>query len=356
MNLTIIDELKILLDPLDVKSYAELERSILAEGVRDAIVVWKEKSAVIDGHNRYEIAKKNNIPFKTEERSFPDIDGVKNWIIRNQIGRRNLTPDRFTYFLGKIFIAEKMNAPTTAIAAATVAADHGVSPKTVLRAESVTKGIDLLSKIKGINEANKQLSGDGVLSKADVAVVGKAKSDKEAEAIIDGLTAIAAAKTEQKVLAKPAASVVKKAPTPAAKPAPKLAPAPTVTKSSVAFIDPNYDSMSFSADDMKCPDLAQNAVVYIVAPDAYLDKAIYIAKKWGFAYDGTFIFTGVEPEEGVWSKINHISLVVATRGTVAGPAVGKEAGSVVNAGKDYLSAMHKIINQYHPSADKIGVK
>src|SRR5207245_518324 len=53
MNITINEELRSYIDPLTVNEYAALERSILAEGCRDALVLWGE--VLIDGHNRYAI-------------------------------------------------------------------------------------------------------------------------------------------------------------------------------------------------------------------------------------------------------------------------------------------------------------
>jgi len=39
----------------------------------------------------YEICKRNDIPFQTVEQEFEDRAAAKIWIIRNQLGRRNLT-------------------------------------------------------------------------------------------------------------------------------------------------------------------------------------------------------------------------------------------------------------------------
>ena len=69
----------------------ELESQIVAHGCRDPLVVWKEKGILLDGHNRLEICREHDIPFKTAELSFPDRTAAKVWVIRNQFGRRNLT-------------------------------------------------------------------------------------------------------------------------------------------------------------------------------------------------------------------------------------------------------------------------
>jgi len=94
MELKILPEIEENLFPLQPEELKFLEESILAEGVRDALVVWPKDGELIlvDGHNRYRIAKKHNIPFEIKEKKFDSIDEVKVWIINNQLGRRNL-PD-----------------------------------------------------------------------------------------------------------------------------------------------------------------------------------------------------------------------------------------------------------------------
>jgi transcriptional regulator with XRE-family HTH domain len=87
--LQIDSEFKSLIPKLSVDEYALLEESILAEGCRDALIVWND--VIIDGHNRYEICQKHNIPFNDNSIAFDSRDDAKIWIIDNQRGRRNLS-------------------------------------------------------------------------------------------------------------------------------------------------------------------------------------------------------------------------------------------------------------------------
>ena len=90
MNITINNELLQYIDPLTANEYAALERSLLAEGCRDALVLWGE--VLVDGHNRYEICRKHGIEFKiVQNTSFASIDDVMLWMIDNQLGRRSVT-------------------------------------------------------------------------------------------------------------------------------------------------------------------------------------------------------------------------------------------------------------------------
>lgn len=89
-ELKIDEEFKELIPPLTDDEYKLLENSILTEGLREPILVWN--GIIIDGHNRYEICKKHNLPIFTKEISFSSRDEALLWILNNQLGRRNLTP------------------------------------------------------------------------------------------------------------------------------------------------------------------------------------------------------------------------------------------------------------------------
>jgi phage N-6-adenine-methyltransferase len=88
VKILIDDEFKNLIPPLTDEEYKGLEDSIVKEGCRDALILWG--NTLIDGHNRYEICTKHNIPFKTVEHNFDSRQAVIEWIILNQFGRRNL--------------------------------------------------------------------------------------------------------------------------------------------------------------------------------------------------------------------------------------------------------------------------
>jgi predicted CopG family antitoxin len=90
MNIVINEELQKYIDPLTPNEYAALERSILAEGCRDALVLWGE--VLVDGHNRFEICSKYELPYKTVQNdTFSSLDDVLLWMIDNQLGRRSVS-------------------------------------------------------------------------------------------------------------------------------------------------------------------------------------------------------------------------------------------------------------------------
>ena len=88
MKLEIDPEFEALIPALTEEETADLTASLKRDGCRDAIVVWK--GFVVDGHNRYRICTENKIPFKTWEIPLGERSNVKEWMIRNQLSRRNL--------------------------------------------------------------------------------------------------------------------------------------------------------------------------------------------------------------------------------------------------------------------------
>lgn len=90
MNITINEELRSFIDPLTEIEYAALERSLRLEGCRDALVLWND--ILIDGHNRYAICRKLDIPFKTvQNTTFTSIEDVQLWVIENNLARRSVS-------------------------------------------------------------------------------------------------------------------------------------------------------------------------------------------------------------------------------------------------------------------------
>lgn len=88
-TIQIKEEFKKLIPALTQEEFKQLEENCLKEGIREAILTWD--GYIIDGHNRYEIAQKWNLDFNTKSKHFDNEEAVKEWMILNQFGRRNLS-------------------------------------------------------------------------------------------------------------------------------------------------------------------------------------------------------------------------------------------------------------------------
>ena len=89
-DITILPELQAYIDPLTPDEYEALERSILAEGCRDALVLWG--NVLVDGHNRYRICQQHGVPFQTVHNTgFQSLEDVQLWMIDQHLGRRSIS-------------------------------------------------------------------------------------------------------------------------------------------------------------------------------------------------------------------------------------------------------------------------
>lgn len=87
--LEIKEEFKKLIPALTAEEFKQLEANCLEEGIREKIITWN--GVIIDGHNRYEIATRWNLDYQTESKRFANENDVREWMINNQFGRRNLS-------------------------------------------------------------------------------------------------------------------------------------------------------------------------------------------------------------------------------------------------------------------------
>lgn len=151
--------------PLTEEEFQQLEENILADGVvLQSIIVWD--GVIIDGHNRWRIIKKHPfLKYTVYEMSFPDRYAAIIWICKNQLGRRNLTPEQKKYLIGIQYKSEKASHGGDRKSQAAkssgqnvhlisqqktserIAAENKVNEKYVRRAEQYAKGIDLADEI-----------------------------------------------------------------------------------------------------------------------------------------------------------------------------------------------------------------
>jgi hypothetical protein len=122
MQIKINDVLRDYIEPLTEAERTALERSLLAEGCRDALVLWGD--VLVDGHNRYGICRKHGLPFQTVQSTrFHSMEDVHLWMIDQHLGRRSLSDfQRGVLALRKREIvaerrARQMAAPGTAVPA-----------------------------------------------------------------------------------------------------------------------------------------------------------------------------------------------------------------------------------------------
>lgn len=120
-KIVVLPELKAYIDPLTADEYEALERSVVEEGCRDALVLWG--NILVDGHNRYGICQKHGLPFKTiQNERFQNMEDIHLWMIDQHLGRRSVSDfQRGVLALRKREIIAERRAAAAAAAAVNAA-------------------------------------------------------------------------------------------------------------------------------------------------------------------------------------------------------------------------------------------
>ena len=199
INLKIDPEFQFQIPPLTNDEFKQLEENILKEGkLISPLIVWN--NTLVDGHNRYAILQKHpEIYFSTMPLRFENREEAIAWICRNQLGRRNLSPEQKRYLLGKQYEAEKKaakifrgNQYTLAKKSGgahddnhhsgkktcdRIAEENGVSRASVLRASHYTRGIDIADNLSpGIKQ--KVFSGEVKFTNEEMSKLVLSSPDK----------------------------------------------------------------------------------------------------------------------------------------------------------------------------------
>ena len=199
INLKIDPEFQSQIPPLTDDEFKQLEENILKEGkLLSPLIVWN--NTLGDGHNRYAILQKHpEIYFSTMPLPFENREEAIAWICRNQLGRRNLSPEQKRYLLGKQYEAEKKaakifwgNQYTLAKKSGgahddnhhsgkktcdRIAEENGVSRASVLRASHYTRGIDIADNLfPGIKQ--KVFSGEVKFTNEEMSKLVLSSPDK----------------------------------------------------------------------------------------------------------------------------------------------------------------------------------
>jgi hypothetical protein len=184
ITLTIDPEFRDLCPSLSDDEKNLLRDSLCTEGCRDPIVAWDAPGhPVIDGHHRHGICTDEDIPFKTHLLKFDDRRAVKCWILRNQLGRRNLTDAQRSIARGRLYnelrAENHQNMPqnpgssfcTTGDTATAVAAQDGVSASTVKRDGQFAEAADaVIAKVPALKDDIER----GVIPRSTIAALAEA--------------------------------------------------------------------------------------------------------------------------------------------------------------------------------------
>ncbi len=196
-QITILPELEELIPPLQAEEFAQLEENILRDGCREALLIWetprqniypgtpgdKQMYILIDGHNRHRICTRHQLDFKIHILPFGSLAEAREYMIDNQLGRRNLNPEQISYLRGKKYNNQKLekgkydrqghkgqNVPyVIGSTSARLAEEFKVNEKTIKRDAEFAEGLDRLDTALRL----KILSGKTKVNKLDVQKIAK---------------------------------------------------------------------------------------------------------------------------------------------------------------------------------------
>jgi hypothetical protein len=101
-------EIKSLIRPLSEEECCQLRANLLLEGCRDPLVTWR--GILLDGHNRFEICSAADIAYSVCDLSakLATREEAIDWVLANQLGRRNLTAEEISYYRGLRYNRDKL--------------------------------------------------------------------------------------------------------------------------------------------------------------------------------------------------------------------------------------------------------
>ena len=207
-NLKIDPEFSAQILPLSFEELQQLEMNMIRDGkLTDPIIVWNK--TILDGHNRYNLLKKHSfIEYEIKEMEFSSRQEALIWICNHQLGRRNLTPERRKYLIGKRYETEKQvsqnrgNQYTSAKKDATdqndpcqnksgshvtrqrIANETGTSEGYVQRAEKYMNGVEAVDEAApGARE--EILNGKIKAADREICAIAKAPKEQRSEIVAE---------------------------------------------------------------------------------------------------------------------------------------------------------------------------
>jgi N6-adenosine-specific RNA methylase IME4 len=327
-------EFKKLIPNLTEEEYKGLEESIKSEGCRDTIITWND--FIIDGHNRYEICSKYGIKFKTISKEFNSENEVKEWIILNQINRRNLTT------IDKFELAQKLEPIIQQKAKEQQGHRTDILanlPKSVNTRKEVSEMFGLkernYDKLKEIKEKTPEKLidiKDGKIS------INKAHKDIQIHKKRENIRNI------KKEIPKGEFDVI-------------YADPPwryEFTNTENRAIENQYPTMDLEEiKNIKIPS-SNNSILFLWATAPKLKEALEVMESWGFEYKTNAIWDKEIIGMGYYFRIQHEILLIGTKGKIEAPSPENRISSVIKEKRSKHSSkpikVYEIIERMYPNS------
>ena len=313
MEIKIDKEFEKLIPKLTDEEFNQLEENCKDHGIQDSIKIWSGENIIIDGHNRYKIAEKNNLQYETEYMSFNNRIDVIEWMINNQRGRRNLN----NYDRG--LLALKLQDILKIKGLENKSKGGKLSKDIDSESESKTKDLEISPNVNSRKEASKAFNvSDNTLNKVKHI---EEKADEEIKEKLKN-NEITVNKAYNDIKKKEREEKTEKA-------------KPIKGKYNIVYADPpwkyndkqNNDKMG-GADkhyntmtikelcDMPIKDKTEdNAVLFLWVTSPLLEESFKIINAWGFKYKSSFVWDKVKHNMGHYNSVRHEFLLIGIKGS-----------------------------------------
>jgi len=354
MTLVIDDEFKSLIPALLPEEFKQLEMNILQDGeIKEPLAIWKtdKVNLLLDGHNRYKVANKNNIAFLTTEIDLIDRDHAKLWIATHQLGRRNLTDDQRAYIANEIRdirskiakrISEENLLKGTKKPESAKSAQSGRTSTLIANESKLPeRKIRLAQEIKKIDPIVSEMVRSGDISLvegrkiANLSIIARQMATKSVKNGKDVRTAIREAKKENYNTIVAASKPKKLEGTYRilyADPPWKYIGLNQVDE--YGHAECHYDCLddnqlkNYKVGNRLVKDIMdKNSVLFIWVTSPMLERCFPIIEAWGFEYKSSFVWDKVKHNMGHYNSVRHELLLISTKGSCK-PDIPKLVDSV----------------------------
>ena len=372
MRVTVDPEFQSRIPPMRSEELANLEENIRSDGCREPLVVLD--GVILDGHHRYEICTRLGIPFEVVEAACPDREAALDWIDRNQLGRRNRSPDQMSLLRGRRYNSAKRQGARSDLTspqneeklttAESLGREHGVSRATIERDGSFAENVEALERL---HPGTERLVTAGSVTKKDIKAA--ALLEDRPELVKEVLSQRDKTMTQvlREILAEEARA--------------NMTPIPD-GKYRVLYADPPWKygdllaiskdglSESYGAADAHYPQMsidelcalpikdlaADNSVLFLWTTVPMTEDAYKVARAWGFVAKTEFVWDKIKHNMGHYNSVRHEKLLVCTRGSCL-PDVKKLIDSVQSIERGEHSEkpeeFRQIIDTIYPQGPRI---
>lgn len=203
-DVKIDNDFKTLCPGLTTDELRRLKANIIKDGeFREPVVVWKSEEILVDGHNRHDVwwnlngeQRKQIAAPRVLLKEFSSREEAHNWIISNQLGRRNLDPKQKAYLVGKRYqlekkdkkqnlkkgdeapVAPKVHSEPSGDSAEQIGNETGKSRAQVKRDAKFTEAVDTLAANLG-PEVKSEILNSKEISKKQIMEIAEKPAEKQ---------------------------------------------------------------------------------------------------------------------------------------------------------------------------------